>query len=119
MSTQIHQAIEWTGQSGTAYRYYIWPRRSLVDGNPPGNFILVKETEAGVLAPVYIGHAEDLNHRISLSDPRIQKCIHEEAVTQLHLHTNRSGEQARLAEQADLIAHWAPVGNVPENPPGT
>jgi hypothetical protein len=31
---------------------------------------------------------------------------------------NRSGEQARLAEQADLIAHSAPVGNVPEKPAG-
>ena len=114
MSIQIHQAIEWTGKSGTVYRYYIWPRRSLVDGNPPGNFILVKETEDGVLAPVFIGQADDLNHRISLSDPKIQECIHAAGVTQLHLHANRSGEQARMAEQADLVARWEPVCNVQE-----
>jgi hypothetical protein len=117
MSIHIHQAIEWTGKSGTVYRYYIWPRRSLVDGNPPGNFILVKETEDGVLAPVYIGQADDLNHRSSLSDPKIQECIHAAAVTQLHLHANHLGEKARIDEQADLVARWAPVCNGQEPPP--
>jgi len=111
MSTHIHQTIEWTGKSGTVYRYFIWPRRSLVDGGPPGNFILVKETKEGVLAPVFIGQAEDLNHRVSLSDPGIQDCIHAAAVTQLHLHANYKGEQARLDEEADLIACWEPCCN--------
>jgi hypothetical protein len=32
-------------------------------------------------------------------------------VTQLHLHANYKGEQARIEEEADLIARWEPVCN--------
>jgi hypothetical protein len=114
MSIHIHQAIEWTGKSGTAYRYYIWPRGSHVDGGPPGNFIVVKETTDGVLAPVFIGQAEDLNHRLTISDPKIQECVQVSGASQLHLHANYKGEQARIEEEADLIARWQPVCNAQE-----
>jgi len=112
MSIQIHQAIEWVGKSGTAYRYYIWPRGSYVDGGPPGNFIHVKETEHGVLAPVFIGQTEDLNLRLLEHDT--QECVDSNGATQLHLHSNYKGEQARDEEKADLIARWQPVCNAQE-----
>jgi hypothetical protein len=109
MSIHIHQAIEWTGKSGTAYRYYIWPRGANVDGGPPGNFIHVKETEHGVLAPVFIGQTEDVNRRLVSAE--IQECVNSAGATQLHLHANYKGEQARLEEEADLMARWQPACN--------
>jgi hypothetical protein len=112
MSIHIHQTIEWTGKSGATYRYYIWPRGSNVDGGPPGNFLHVKETEHGVLAPVFIGQTEDLNRRLLSAE--IQECVNSNGATQLHLHANYKGEQARLEEEADLIARWQPVCNAQE-----
>jgi hypothetical protein len=109
----IHQSIQWRGESGEEYTYYIWPRGSQVEQGPPGNFLHVKETEEGILVPVYIGQTEDLNRRL-LSE-EMQKCVNTNGATQLHLHASFKGEAARMAEQADLMARWKPVCN---RPPG-
>src|SRR5580693_1203200 len=102
----IHQSIQWRGQSGEEYTYYIWPRGAQVEQGPPGNFIHVKETADGVLLPVFIGQSDDLNHR--LMNPETQECVNANGATQLHLHASYASEQARQAEEADLIARWQP-----------
>ena len=109
MTIQIHQTIEWVGKSGTVYRYYIWPRGAYVDGGPPGNFIHVRETKDGVLEPLFIGQTDDLNVRILHKE--YQQCVDAHGATQLHLHSNYKGEQARTEEKADLIARWQPICN--------
>jgi hypothetical protein len=109
MSINIHQSIQWRGQSGTEYTYYIWPRGAQVENGPPGNFLHVKETSEGILIPVFIGQTEDLNRR--LLSQAIQDCVNSNGATQLHLHASYKGEQARIAEEADLMARWKPVCN--------
>ena len=112
----IHQAIEWTGQSGTRYRYYIWPRGAKIEGAPPGNFLHVRVTEEGVLAPVFIAQTPDLNHRFLSQEE--QDCVNRNGATQLHLHANYKAEQERIAEEADLVARWQPTCNL-SRPPKT
>lgn len=108
--TSIHQSIQWRGQSGEEYTYYIWPRGAQVEEAPPGNFLHVRETAEGVLVPVYIGQSDDLNHR--LLNEETYQCVNTHGATQLHLHANYKGEAARKAEEADLLARWQPVCNV-------
>jgi hypothetical protein len=105
----IHQAVEWTGHSGTHYRYYIWPRGAKIEGAPPGNFLHVKVAEDGTLVPVYIAQTEDLNRR--LLSPEERECIDAEGATQLHIHISYKGEKERMEEEADLVARWLPVCN--------
>jgi hypothetical protein len=105
----MHQSIQWRGQSGTEYTYYIWPRGAQVEKGPPGNFLHVKEAADGTLAPIYIGQTDDLNRRFM--DQAKQDSVNAHGATQLHLHANYKGEQDRAAEVADLIARWDPVCN--------
>jgi hypothetical protein len=105
----IHQSIQWRGESGTEYTYYIWPRHSQVENGPPGNFLHVKEAEDGTLVPVFIGQTDNLNHRFVQEET--QKRVDANGATQLHLHANYKGESDRSAEVADLIARWKPVCN--------
>jgi len=106
----IHQAIEWTGKSGTRYRYYIWPRGAKIEGTPPGNFLQVRVTAEGVLEPVYIAQTNDLNRRLLTQEER--DCVDRHGATQLHIHISYKGEMDRLDEEADLVARWNPVCNL-------
>lgn len=106
----IHQAIEWTGTSGTRYRYYIWPRGAKIEGNPPGNFLHVKVADDGTLAPVYIGQTDDLNRRLLSKEE--EESVNANQATQLHIRTSYQGEHDRLTEKYDLMACWQPVCNI-------
>ena len=104
------QTIKWTGQSGTQYTYWIYPRGQKFTGETPGNYIHAKETESGSFIAIYVGQTKDLNVR--LSNHEKQQCVDSHGATHLHVHANNKGEAARLAEESDLIARLQPACNV-------
>ena len=103
-----YDTIIWEGASGTNYKYWI---HSL----PPnfkavaGNYIFAKEAEPSTYAPVYIGETEDLSDRFD--DHHKAACIQSEGATHIHVHANSGGDEARRAEESDLIAKWSPPCN--------
>ena len=103
------KTIDWPGKSGKTYRYWIHPL-------PPnfkaaaGNYIFAKETSPGngKWLPIYIGETKDLSERFD--DHHKMGCIKRNGAMHIHAHTN-DNEQARLDEEADLIANWNPPCN--------
>lgn len=101
--------IHWTGKSGNKYKYWIYP----LDPFPSlkeegGNYAFTKETSPGYWVPLYFGQTSDLSERFD-NHHKIQKAINAGA-THIHAHLN-DDEDARLAEEADLIARWKPLCN--------
>ena len=101
--------INWTGQSGAAYTYYICPRGTQFSDNVPGNYIHAKETSPGKFVPVYIGQTKNLNERLSNHEKKA--CVDKHGATHVCVHANSQGEQARLDEEKDLILRWQPTCN--------
>lgn len=100
--------IHWEGQSGKSYGYWIAP----IDASfkdVPGNYIFAKETKPNQWRAVYIGQAESLKER--LSNHEKEPCARRNGATHIHNHTNSAGENARRAEETDLIRKWSPVCN--------
>ena len=100
--------IYWDGQSGKDYVYWIPPIGTSFN-DEPGNFIYTKEDEPGSWVAIYIGHTASLQNR--LADPETEASAIRNGATHVHVHTTRSGEARRAAEQADLVARWDPVCN--------
>ena len=101
--------IDWTGQSGRTYRYWIYPIDQLfTDG--AGNYIFAKEVQQGRWTPCYIGQTSNLSDR--LSDHEKEMCARRHGATHIHAHANPAGESTRRAEEADLISRWDPPCNV-------
>ncbi len=99
--------IDWEGQSGKEYRY--WAHRIGTQFlREPGNFIYAREVEPGRWEPLYIGQTPNLEER--LASPEKEACAKQSGATHVHVHTTRR-DSARTAEEADLIAKWAPACN--------
>ena len=102
--------VDWLGQSGNLYRYWFLANPT-ADGIQAvaGNYNFVKRLANGMWFPLYFGEAKDLSDRIPGHE------LWEKAValgaTHVMAHTKPAGEQARLAEEADLIRHWNPPLN--------
>lgn len=101
--------IEWPGQSGTKYKYWF----TLKMENPSmkeeaGNYMFVKKQTDGWV-PIYIGQTRNLNDRLT-NHPELD-CVSRNGGTHLMAHTNSDGKEARLAEEADLVAQWNPPCN--------
>ena len=75
----------------------------------PGNYIFAKETSPGRWAARYIGQTINLNER--LGDHEKEACAKRNGATHIHVHANGSGEQARKAEEKDLILNNQPTCN--------
>lgn len=103
------QTIQWEGRSGTRYTYWIYPRGTKFNDGQPGNYIHSKETRPGFWAPVYIGQSKDLNVRLANHENR--ECVDSHGATHIHVHLNTACEEARLAEEKDLILKWQPACN--------
>ncbi|MBI2186138.1 MAG: hypothetical protein HYU37_03310 [Acidobacteria bacterium] len=100
--------IYWAGQSGKEYVYWVH-RIGTFFNNEPGNYVYAREVESGSWEAIYVGQTESLERRL---DPEKEACARRHGATHVHVHTNRSGESRRAAEQADLVAKWAPVCNL-------
>jgi hypothetical protein len=99
--------INWTGQSGTQYKYWIYPRGHELKAEP-GNYVYAKETSPGRWSPGCIGQTDNLKERQAA---RYRKdCLDRNGATHIHAHLG-GDEESRLAEESDLIAKWQPVCN--------
>ena len=94
--------IDWTGQSGKTYRYWIYEYPTNLTAKA-GNYIFAKETSPGKWSPVYIGQTTNVDERFN-NHHKIQ-CIRRNGATHIHAHLN-SDKQDRFDEEADLIAKW-------------
>lgn len=89
----------WTGASGTSYVYYIRPRGAALAPLQMGNYIYAKKNHEGDWLPVYIGQGD-------LSEPESQQhLLDARGATHVHLHLTMT-EEARLAEERDLLARY-------------
>jgi hypothetical protein len=103
MSTTTATTIDWPGQSGKSYRYWIYPLPPNFR-EEPGNYVFAKETSPGRWTPVYIGQTDNLGGRFDHHHKAA--CFARNGATHIHAHLNRGGESARLAEESDLLAKW-------------
>ena len=100
--------IKWNGQSGTEYQYWIYPIGTNFK-KEAGNYIFAKQTTQNHWSPCYIGQTENLDER--LEDHEKETCAKRNGATHMHVHLNSGGEQARRAEEKDLILKWQPPCN--------
>lgn len=110
-----HTEIYWEGESGKEYLYWIH-RIGTYFADEPGNVIYAKEVEPESWTPLYIGQTSSLEKRLA-DDHQKEACAKRNGATHVHVHTNRTGESRRRAEEADLIAKWKPVCNDRGEPP--
>jgi hypothetical protein len=101
------RTIEWPGESGTSYKYWIHPIGTSFKESS-GNYMFAKEVTLGRWAPVYIGQTDDLSTRLS-NHPK-ELCAKRNGATHVHAHLNGT-EADRLVEEKDLIAKWQPPCN--------
>jgi hypothetical protein len=103
--------VDWIGASGTTYRY--WNLEDITAAGVQavaGNYAFVKQLANGNYTPLYFGVADDLRARLP-SHERMAEAVRLGA-THVMAHSTPSGEQARLAEERDLIQYWNPPLNV-------
>ena len=99
--------INWPGESGKSYKYWIYPvGHSLKAAG--GNYIFAKETKPGYWTPIYIGQTGDLSERFD--NHHKKDCIKREGATHIHAHLE-SSESVRLDEETDLVRKWSPPCN--------
>lgn len=103
-----HATIEWTGQSGTTYKYFIWAIGSTFNPGQAGNYIFtrrVPNTAGGFTHhPVYIGET-GVGFQERFSDHENAQCIRENGATHVCLRLN-ADRVAREAEETDLRLRW-------------
>jgi hypothetical protein len=100
--------INWAGASGKAYTYYIHPIGTSFR-NEAGNYIYAKQTKPGFWANQYTGQSDDLGRR--LANHEKEACAKANGATHVHVHLNSGGENARRAEESDIISKWQPPCN--------
>lgn len=106
----MSQTINWAGQSGRNYLYYIhrltpFPTFKAL----PGNYIFAKEVSPNRWAPLYIGETEDFSCRFD-NHHKMDACVRNGA-TAIHVRVNHEGALARRQEESDLVARWKPTCN--------
>ena len=103
--------IDWPAKSGAKYRYHFITNPT-ADGilAVAGNYAFVRRLQDGTFAPLYFGQGDNLKVRI----PGHDRWADARAAGMTHVmgHKTEGGEQVRLDEEADLIAHWNPPLNV-------
>lgn len=104
------QTIEWQGKSGASYRY--WFLADLTSEGikaEAGNYAFVKQLPNGNFIPLYFGESNNL--RVRIPGHEIWSDAKRLGATHVMGHTTPNGEQARLAEERDLIQYWNPPLN--------
>jgi hypothetical protein len=101
--------IDWPGASGKSYRY--WFLSDTTDSGlstEAGNYMFVRNTQANLWVPIYIGVAVDLRARVMNHEVWAAAAKAGASRVMAHLQGN---EAARIAEERDLIARWNPSLN--------
>ena len=106
----MSETIDWSGQSGKTYRYFVLANlepASIVDEG--GNYVFAKRLANGNYVPLYFGIAKSLRERLPKHEvwPDAKRI----GATYVMGHTTPSGESARLDEERDLIQYWNPALN--------
>ena len=99
--------INWQGKSGTNYTYKIYPLDTSFKAIA-GNYCFAKEVQPNKWRPIYFGETGDLSTRFD--NHHKMDCVTKNGADSIHVHANNSSN-ARLDEEADLIAKWDPVCN--------
>lgn len=102
------QTCVWTGSSGKQYKYWISDINATFKATA-GNYIFAKESSPGRWAPLYIGESDNLSERLANHDKL--PCVLRNGGTHIHAHANSSGDDARRAEESDLISAYNPACN--------
>ena len=100
--------IQWTGESGTKYGYWIHSINTTFSESP-ANYIFAKVTEPNTWEPIYIGQTGNIAER--LEDQYKKECIQRNGATHIHIHKSSSSEEKRKTEETDLINNYHPVCN--------
>ena len=91
----------WTGKSGKKYEYETYSMNTTWN-DVPGNYIFAKEAPPGSWEALYIGQTESFKDR--LPNHEALPCVGQNGGTHVHARKNE-GKQARLDEEADLLAN--------------
>jgi hypothetical protein len=102
--------IDFTGNSGSGYRYWNIDLRVETLQSVPGNYAFLKQTASNSYIPLYFGQADNLSDRLR-NHERWPDAVRAGA-TVIVAHTTPAGESARLSEERDLIVRWNPPLNV-------
>lgn len=100
--------FDWEGKSGKTYRYWTYLIGQQFNATP-GNYIFARQPQPGEWIPIYIGQASDLSERFG--NHHAIPCILQNGGTHIHAHQKNLDEEARRAEESDLIAKWDPPCN--------
>lgn len=101
--------IDWAGVSGETYGYFIDPIGTKFL-NVPGNYVFAFEPKPGYWQAVYVGESDSLGKRLTNAHEKLAAAV-KLGATHIHTHVNDRGEDARLAEEVDLIVRWNPPLN--------
>lgn len=102
------RSINWTGKSGREYTHFIYSIDQTFK-DVPGNYIFAKETSPHKWSPCYIGQTGSLRDRMDGHEK--EACARRHGATHIHVHVNSSAEDARRAQERDLIEQWQPPCN--------
>ncbi len=101
--------IDWTGLSGSKYRYWFLPGINGPFKAEGGNYTFVRPSGSGLWLPVYFGETNDFSTR--LPDHERWADALRAGATHIMAHTTPAGERVRLNEETDLIKRWNPPLN--------
>ncbi|MCY4417920.1 MAG: hypothetical protein OXE87_16665 [Chloroflexi bacterium] len=97
----------WRGKSGQTYEYTV---QSATENIPQGggNYIFIR-LEGNTWYPLYIGETQNFVARLSAHDKI--PCARQNGLNEIHYHTHNGNEQARRAEEQDLLQNYRTVCN--------
>ncbi len=105
----IHRVTHpWNGFSGRTYIYQVLPISKINELSGPGGYIFAK-VFGGYWVPIYVGQTSNLSERFD--HHHAMPCIRRNGATHIHVRANFGGEDARRAEESDLIARYHPPCN--------
>lgn len=103
-------AIDWRGQSGRRYGYWIYAADARFNEHRPANYIFVRRTDDGAWLPLFVGQCGDL--AMPLLEGHFQEHKIEQAgVTHVHIHFSSHDLHKRMAEEDDLRRRHNPPCN--------
>ena len=101
--------FDWVGESGKVYEY----EEYRIDGpwaDTPGNYIFVSVTSETRRRALYIGQTNSFKNRGMPNHEKLPCVRQYGGGTYVHAHVN-ADEQARLAEETDLVRRHHPPCN--------
>jgi hypothetical protein len=101
--------VDLLGQSGRSYRYWVGRMGESITASA-GNYGFAKQPPTGSFAILYLGETEDFSDRFDRHERWLEAVML--GATHVLAHTTPGGEQARCAEEGELIQRWQPPMNV-------